>query len=60
MKYSPVEWPTVRGTQHRALSVQNVENGQNDVQLRAVFEHYNLYPRLAAADFPLLSSGHVV
>jgi hypothetical protein len=40
------EWRCVRGTQHKALRLQNVEYGKNDLQIRAVFEHYNLYPRL--------------
>ena len=52
------EWPLISGSQQKRLSVQNVENRRNDTQLRAVFEHYGLFARLAA-DFPLLSSSHV-
>jgi len=54
------EWPLVLGTQQKALGSQNVDSGQNDVQLRAVFDHYNLDSRLNIGDFPLLSPGHVV
>lgn len=49
------EWPLVRGTQCKTLSAQNVESSQNDVQLRAVLEHYDLTFRLRTADLPLLS-----
>jgi hypothetical protein len=47
-KVGPVSkvWPAVRGMQDTTLLVHNVENGQNDVQLQAVFEHYDLYARL--------------
>jgi hypothetical protein len=45
------DWPLVRGTQHKTLSTGNVENGQNDVQLRAVFDHYELDSFLRARDF---------
>jgi hypothetical protein len=43
------EWRCVPGTEHKTLRVQNVENGKNDIQIRNVFEHYNLYPRLNPA-----------
>lgn len=48
-KVSPFyqELPPVRGTQTRALWHQNVKHGRNDVQIRAVFERYDLYPLLA-------------
>jgi hypothetical protein len=50
-KVSPCyqELPPVRGTQARALWHENVNNGRNDVQIRAVFERYDLYPLLAGA-----------
>jgi hypothetical protein len=41
-----VEWRYVRGPQHKALRVQNIEGGKNDIQIRAVFEHYNLFPKI--------------
>jgi hypothetical protein len=37
------DWPAVRGSQQRNLSEYNVELGWNDVQLRAVFNHYKLH-----------------
>jgi hypothetical protein len=54
------EWPLIPGTQHKNLSAVNVENGQNDVQLRAVFDHYNLDSRLNTEDFQLLSPRNVI
>lgn len=40
------EFPQVRGTQTKALWKENLKEGRNDIQLRAVFEHYDLYARL--------------
>jgi hypothetical protein len=54
------EWLSVPGTQQTRLGSQNVNSGQNDVQLRAVFDHYHLDSRLNIADFPLLSPRRVV
>ena len=34
--------------------------GRNDVQIRAVFDHYNLQPVLTDADFTLLKTPQVV
>jgi hypothetical protein len=50
-KVSPFyrELPPVRGTQARALWQENVKNGRNDVQIRAVFERYDLYLLLDGA-----------
>lgn len=36
------DWPVVGGTQFKNLAANNVERNQNDVQLRAVFEYYDL------------------
>jgi len=41
------ELPLVRGTQQNALGYRNFGGGLNDVYLRAVFERYDLYRRLA-------------
>jgi hypothetical protein len=41
------ERPPVSGTQARALWHENLKNGRNDVQIRAVFERYGLYRLLA-------------
>ena len=43
------ELPPVRGTQARALWHENVKDCRNDVQIKAVFERYNLYLLLAGA-----------
>jgi hypothetical protein len=50
-KVSPFyrERPPVRGTQARALWHENVKDGRNDVQIKAVFERYDLYRLLAGA-----------
>jgi hypothetical protein len=40
------DWPLVRDSQDKSLCVENVENGKNNIQIRNVFEHYNLYSRL--------------
>jgi hypothetical protein len=47
-KVSPFyrELPPVRGTQTRKLWRTNVLGGRNDIQLQAVFQRYDLYPRL--------------
>jgi hypothetical protein len=61
-KVAPVsmQFVSVRGTQHKTLASENMARGRNDVQLRAVFDHYNLQPVLANADFTLLKTPPVV
>lgn len=46
MKVSPhfSEYPTVPGTQGRRLYSHNSTNGNNDRQIQAVFQHYDLLP----------------
>jgi hypothetical protein len=61
-KVAPVfeQFVPVRGTQHKTLASENMARGRNDLQIRAVFEHYNLQPVLADADFTLLKTPPVV
>jgi hypothetical protein len=47
VKPSYSELPQVSGTQHISLSQTNALGGKNDPQLRAVFDHYGLFARLA-------------
>ena len=44
------EWTLIEDTQRKRLSAQNVEHRQNDVQIRAVFDHYDLYSRLSSGN----------
>lgn len=61
-KVAPVfaQFVPVRGTQHKTLASENMTRGRNDVQIRAVFDHYNLHRVLANADFALLKTPPVV
>jgi hypothetical protein len=61
-KAAPVfeQFAPVRGTQHKTLASENMGRGRNDVQIRAVFDHYNLRPVPAGADFTLLKTPPVV
>ena len=61
-KVAPVfaQFVPVRGTQHKTLASENMTRGRNNVQIRAVFDHYSLQPILADADFTLLKAPPVV
>ena len=43
----PLDPPTIRRTQRRSLSALNVWSGQNDTQLRHVFDYFALWDRVA-------------
>jgi hypothetical protein len=55
-----VQFIPVRGTQHKTLAGENMTRGRNDVQIRAVFDRYNLHSVLVNTDFTLLKTPPVV